>query len=125
MGDRHSAHLLRLRPPPASGKTRAGENCELAAAEGLDVTKWGIAADARTLATNLEGVFAGGDAVLGPDLAVRAVAAGRLAAVSIDQYLTGQPVAGEEKATNILMRGLDEEEMARVRRIGRHIYQKA
>ena len=89
-------------------------NCELATAEGLDVTKWGIAADARTLATNLDGVFAGGDAVLGPDLAVRAVAAGRLAAVSIDQYLAGRPVVGEEKATNILMRGLDEEELAAV-----------
>ena len=37
----------------------------LAEREGLQVTGWGIAADERTLATNLPGVFAGGDAVLG------------------------------------------------------------
>jgi NADH-quinone oxidoreductase subunit F len=47
----------------------------LAESEGLRVTGWGIAADQRTLATNLPGVFAGGDSVLGADLAVRAVAA--------------------------------------------------
>ena len=33
----------------------------LAEREGLGVTAWGIAADERTLATNLPGVFAGGD----------------------------------------------------------------
>ncbi len=44
----------------------------LAEREGLQVTERGVAVDARTLATNLPGVFAGGDAVLGADLAVRA-----------------------------------------------------
>ena len=44
------------------------------------MTRWGLAADPKTLATNLPDVFAGGDAVLGADLAVRAVAAGRIAA---------------------------------------------
>ncbi len=91
-------------------------NCELAAGEGLDVTKWGVAADPKTLATNIAGVYCGGDAVSGPDVAVRAVAAGRLAAVSIDQYLKGQPVVGEKKATNILMRRLDEGERAKLYR---------
>ncbi len=85
---------------------------QLAADEGLEVTNWGIAVNEETLATSIDGVFAGGDAVSGPDLAVRAVAAGRLAASSIDQYLTGQPITGEEKITNILMRGLDEDELA-------------
>ena len=37
----------------------------LAESDGLEVTAWGIQAEKRTLATNLEGVFAGGDAVLG------------------------------------------------------------
>jgi formate dehydrogenase major subunit len=61
----------------------------LAEREGLAATAWGIAADERTLATNLPGVFAGGDAVLGADLAVRAVAAGRMAAASIHHFLSG------------------------------------
>jgi len=75
-------------------------------------SQWGIAVDPRTLATNLPGVFAGGDAVTGPDLAVRAVAAGKLAAASMDQHLRGQPVVGAPEAVNILMGRLSEEELA-------------
>jgi predicted molibdopterin-dependent oxidoreductase YjgC len=40
------------------------------------------------------------------------VAAGRVAATSIDQFLNGQPVVGERSLTNVLMRGLDEQELA-------------
>jgi formate dehydrogenase major subunit len=82
--------------------------------EGLRMTAWGIAADERTLATNLPGVFAGGDAVLGADLAVRAVAAGRIAATSIHQYLTGEPVTGEPSLTGIAMRPIDDAERAAI-----------
>jgi NADPH-dependent glutamate synthase beta subunit-like oxidoreductase len=67
----------------------------LAEREGLNVTKWGIAADPRTMATNLPGVFAGGDAVLGADLAVRAVAAAewlRLRSSNTGEAVTGEPV---------------------------------
>jgi formate dehydrogenase major subunit len=86
----------------------------LAEREGLAVTAWGIAAGERTLATNLPGVFAGGDAVLGADLAVRAVAAGRMAAASIHQYLTGQPVTGEPTTAAIAMRPVDDAERAAI-----------
>jgi formate dehydrogenase major subunit len=86
----------------------------LAEREGLRVTSRGIAADERTLATNLPGVFAGGDAVLGADLAVRAVAAGRIAAASIHQYLSGQAVTGEPAAAGIAMRPLDDTELAAI-----------
>jgi len=82
----------------------------LGAREGLKVTAWGIAADPKTLATSLAGVFAGGDGVSGADLAVRAAAAGRLAAISIDQYLSGQPVIGSPEMINVQMRALDEQE---------------
>jgi formate dehydrogenase major subunit len=82
--------------------------------EGLRVTGWGIAVDERTLATNLPGVFAGGDAVLGADLAVRAVAAGRIAATSIHQYLSGEPVTGEPEMTGIVMRPVDDAERAAI-----------
>jgi formate dehydrogenase major subunit len=78
----------------------------------LTLSKWGIAADPRTLATNLPGVFAGGDAVTGPDLAVRAVAAGKLAAASIDQFLSGKKVIGVPESVNVLMGKLSEEELA-------------
>jgi formate dehydrogenase major subunit len=87
---------------------------ELAGSEGLELTGWGLAVDARILATNLAGVFAGGDAVLGADLAVRAVAAGRIAATSIDQLLKGQPVTGPEERTAIALRPVDDEEQAAI-----------
>ncbi|HXN50059.1 MAG TPA: FAD-dependent oxidoreductase [Bryobacteraceae bacterium] len=90
---------------------QAVENA-LAEREGLRVTNRGIAADGRTLATNLPGVFAGGDAVLGADLAVRAVAAGRIAAASIHQYLSGQAVTGEPAVAGIALRPLDDAELA-------------
>jgi formate dehydrogenase major subunit len=86
----------------------------LAEREGLQVSGWGIAADERTLATNLPGVFAGGDAVLGADVAVRAVAAGRIAAASIHQYLTGDVPGGEPAMTAIAFRPMDDEERAAI-----------
>ena len=86
----------------------------LAEREGLELTDWGLAADEKTMATNLPGVFAGGDAVLGADLAVRAVAAGRIAAVSIDQHLAGQAVTGPEELAAIALRPIDDEEQAAI-----------
>jgi formate dehydrogenase major subunit len=86
----------------------------IAERDGLRVTGWGIATDERTLATNIPGVFAGGDAVLGPDLAVRAVAAGRMAAAAIDQYVRGVPVTGEPASWNIAMRPVDDAERAAI-----------
>ncbi len=91
-----------------------GQSVEASAigAPDLTLSKWGIAADPLTLATNLAGVFAGGDAVTGPDLAVRAVAAGHLAATSIDQYLAGKTVIGTPRSVNVLMSRLSEDELA-------------
>jgi formate dehydrogenase major subunit len=86
----------------------------LAEREGLRVTARGIAADPGTLTTDLPGVFAGGDAVLGADLAVRAVAAGRIAAASIHQYLTGQAVTGEPAIAGIAMQPVDDAERAAI-----------
>ncbi len=84
----------------------------LAEREGLAVTVCGIAADTRTLVTNLPGVFAGGDGVLGADLAVRAVAAGRIAAASIHQFLSGEAVVGEPAIARIAMQPVDDAERA-------------
>jgi len=53
-------------------------------------SKWDtLMVDPDTLCTNVPGIFAGGDLVTGPSLVIRAVAAGRRAAVSIDRYLRG------------------------------------
>jgi formate dehydrogenase major subunit len=87
---------------------------QLAEREELAVTAWGIAAGEKTLATNLPGVFAGGDAVLGADLAVRAVAAGRMAAASIHQFLCGETVTGEPAVAGIAMRPMDDAERAAI-----------
>jgi formate dehydrogenase major subunit len=84
----------------------------LAESEGLEVSGWGLQSDPRTFATNLPGVFAGGDAVLGADVAVRAVAAGRGAAASIHQHLSGLPVTGPEEPTAIAMKPMDDDERA-------------
>ena len=64
---------------------------------GVSVSKRGtIEINSKTAATNIEGVFAGGDVVTGPAFVIDAIAAGKKAARSIHQYLTGQPIEGEE-----------------------------
>ncbi len=55
-----------------------------------------IQTDSRTLAASRKGVWAGGDAVTGPDSVIRAIAAGRIAASSIDKYLGGSGIIDEE-----------------------------
>ena len=55
----------------------------------LETRNWGlIVADPETGATTRPGVFAGGDAVTGPDLVVTAMRAGHRAAESISAFLT-------------------------------------
>lgn len=55
---------------------------------GLETNKKGcIVADEETGATSMEGVFAGGDAVIGAATVILAMGAGRKAASGIDQYL--------------------------------------
>jgi len=65
---------------------------------GLGVTSRGtVDADPLTLETNLPGVFAAGDLVLGPSLVVKTIATGHEAAISIDRYLRGEDLrAGRE-----------------------------
>jgi len=93
----------------AIGQTVEAESLKC---EELRLSRRGIAINPATLQTNLEGVFAGGDAVTGADVAVRAVASGKLAAVSIDQYLDGRPVRGDSEMVSVLMGKLDELELA-------------
>ena len=56
----------------------------------LERTRWErLAVDENRLATNVAGVFAGGDFVSGPGMVIEAIAAGRRGAIAIDKYLWG------------------------------------
>lgn len=62
-----------------------------AAEGGVTVSKWGgIVANNDTQASNLDGVFAGGDAFRGPEDVVHAIHDAKQAAASIDKFLGGK-----------------------------------
>ena len=57
----------------------------------VEVTAWGTLVTSRnSLMTSIEGVFAGGDLVRGPDTVIAAIADGKKAAQSIDVFLGGE-----------------------------------
>jgi coenzyme F420-reducing hydrogenase delta subunit/thioredoxin reductase/Na+-translocating ferredoxin:NAD+ oxidoreductase RNF subunit RnfB len=77
-----------------------------------------IQVDPVTLSTNRTGVFAGGDAVTGPATVVEALAAGRLAASRIDDYLQHRyPLVGQEVRQSL--GDLLPETVEMIRKIGR------
>jgi NADH-quinone oxidoreductase subunit F len=54
----------------------------------LERTKWEtLVVNSNTLATNIPGIFAGGDFVTGPTFIIESIAAGRRGAAAIDKYL--------------------------------------
>lgn len=60
----------------------------------ISLDKWSnLDADPVTFATTAKGVFAGGDVVTGPATVIKAINAGKEAAISIDRYLRGEDVA--------------------------------
>ena len=58
----------------------------------LEMALWrgSLQVDENTLATNVPGVFAGGDFTTGPTFVIRAIASGRRAALAIHRYLQGK-----------------------------------
>lgn len=106
----------RRRPVPIEGSEYVieVENVIAAIGQGVDVSclgktdvemsRWATpVVNERTMQTNLPDVFSGGDAVLGPDIAVRAAAHGHLAATSIGQFLRGEQVRGDPAIYNACM----------------------
>jgi len=66
----------------------------------LKVSKWGtVETDPETMATNIEGVFAGGDVVTGANTVIAAMGAGKVAAAMIDKYLKGEKLEREYAVT--------------------------
>ena len=92
----------RRAPVPVKGKEEVieidvvivaiGQKLNSKGLEVLELTKWGtIAADEHTYCTNLEGVFAIGDATNnGADIAISAIGEAKQAAEMVDQYLRGE-----------------------------------
>jgi NADH-quinone oxidoreductase subunit F len=73
---------------PAANVIRAIGQKPLVPAGGPPLSNRGtVAADPFSLATREQGIYAGGDAVLGPATAVEAIAHGRRAAEAIERYL--------------------------------------
>ena len=99
----------RRSPVPVEGKfeildvdtviSAIGQRCSLEGFEALELSKKGtIVADEAICTTNLEGVFAAGDATnRGPSIAVRAIGEANDAAAAIDAYLTGKPMVKAER----------------------------
>ena len=57
----------------------------------LERALWGsLVVNENSLATNIPGVFAGGDFTTGPSIVIDAIASGRRAALAIDKYLKGE-----------------------------------
>ncbi len=86
--------------PAASGKEDVRIECDVVIAavgqgidfhtlesSGIPVVRGVIKAEDWTAVDNAPGVFAGGDCVTGPKTAIRAIAAGKVAAANIDYYL--------------------------------------
>jgi len=68
------------------------------ASMGLELDKGGrLHVNPKTLCTNREGVFAGGDSVTGPNTVVNAIAAGKKAAGVIGHYVCGRELAEPPK----------------------------
>ncbi|MCL2227137.1 MAG: FAD-dependent oxidoreductase [Oscillospiraceae bacterium] len=84
-----------------------GPDCEVA------VDKWNcLAADSHTMATNIDGIFAAGDAVTGPQTAILAIAGGKRAALAMDKYMLGQPLPKDIKLYNHVRGSNDELDVA-------------
>jgi NADPH-dependent glutamate synthase beta subunit-like oxidoreductase len=66
--------------------------CFLDDQQSLPIDKGLIAINKDTQETEMNGVFAGGDAANGPATVIEAIAAGRRAAISIDKYLGGNAI---------------------------------
>ena len=68
--------------------------------DGVQMTRWGsIVIDPDTMMTSRTSVFAGGDAVTGPNTVVDAIAAGHKVAVLIDRHLRRQPLVQPAEPT--------------------------
>ncbi|MFH0914035.1 MAG: FAD-dependent oxidoreductase [Chloroflexota bacterium] len=80
--------------PDMMGMLGESEDEEMGGLDQLNIGKTGgVAANERTLETSVPGIFAAGDISSTGGTVIESMAAGRRAATSIDQYLSGVPIA--------------------------------
>jgi heterodisulfide reductase subunit A-like polyferredoxin len=97
---------------PALGQA---PDVEFAKEAGLKITGRGtITVNEATLATNIDGLFAGGDVVTGPAMVIEAIAAGKKAALSIDEYLKGETLTA--KADERALQELNKDEIVALKK---------
>jgi NADH-quinone oxidoreductase subunit F len=104
----------RRRPVPVEGSEfelevdtlipAIGQEPDLAFMSGktdLQVSKWKtLEVDPDTMATNLPGIFAGGDVVTGPATVLEAMRQGKIAAESMDRFLRDESLVRDYKPTS-------------------------
>ena len=66
----------------------------------VTVNREKLVADAATMLTNVDGIFAAGDAVTGPQTAILAIAGGKKAALAMDKYMLGQALPRDVELYN-------------------------
>lgn len=93
----------------------------IADGNGLKVSSWStLEVDPETLVTNVEGVFAGGDVVSGPNTVTAAMSHGKIAAQMIHKYVCGEPLDRTYQVTRPAARveamELSEEEIKSLKR---------
>jgi formate dehydrogenase major subunit len=122
----------RRRPEPVAGSeftmkvdtviTAIGQTLDTSSFDknsGTELDRKGYINTKETMATTVEGVFAGGDYTSGPATVIEAVAAGRRAATFINQYLNGQPIVPETKAYSCSKGELDEIDITDYQQVAR------
>ncbi|HWQ40507.1 MAG TPA: FAD-dependent oxidoreductase, partial [Desulfosporosinus sp.] len=93
-----------------------GQKVNATSIKELEVTKWGnIVVNPNTFETNMEGVFAGGEAATGPKIAIVAIAQGNNAAKVINGYLFGQIIPVSEPSF-IVQNDLTEQDFAHIKK---------
>ena len=88
---------------------------------GLKISQWNsIEVDPETLQTNIDGIFAGGDVVTGPNTVTDAMAHGKIAAQMIEKYIRGEKLERKYEVTRPILRvepvQLSEEELESLKR---------
>jgi len=66
----------------------------------VSVNRDRLVADRLTAMTNVEGIFATGDGVTGPQTAILAIAGGKRAATAMSRYMNGESVSPEKEEYN-------------------------
>jgi formate dehydrogenase (NADP+) beta subunit len=69
--------------------------------DGIASSQGRIVVDPDTLATTAPGTFSGGDSAFGPRIAITAIADGKRAARSIDEFLRGRPSPDDDPVVEI------------------------